>query len=188
MRFARRRFLAVLGAVAATGFAVAGWRRHSFGRWLLTAPLTGEAPGPLRASTAATLAAATRALLHERVEATHYVETFRWRAEHVRGARALYERFERAVDRAAARRGWDGFRAAPAAVRRAILATMLPARGWTRVRRALVARDEARWARHVVREIFRRFARTDAWVLSGYDAWPGMPRAIARLRPGGPVP
>jgi hypothetical protein len=72
-------------------------------------------------------------------------------------------------------------------VKRRILERMLPARGWTRIRRALLARDEARSARHVVREIFRRFARTDAWVLAGYDAWPGMPRAIARVRAGGPA-
>ena len=52
------------------------------------------------------------------------------------------------------------FRAASAGTRRDILGRMLPARGWTRVRRVLFARDEARYARHVVREIFRHFART----------------------------
>jgi hypothetical protein len=134
------------------------------------------------------LRAAALALLHDRIEPLHYVECFRWRAGHVPGARALYERFERAVDREARRLGHDGFRAAGADHRRRILARMLPARGWTRVRRGLFARDEARYARHVVREIFRRFARTDAWVLSGYDAWPGMPRAIGRMRAGGPQP
>jgi len=49
-----------------------------------------------------------------------------------------------------------------------------------RLRRIAFARDEARFARHVVREVFRRFARTDAWVLAGYDAWPGTPRGLAR--------
>lgn len=187
MRFARRRFLAALGvaAAAAAGF---GWsRREPLARWLLGVTLGGERPGPLRDATAATLRAATLALLHDRVEPSHYLEAFRWRAANVRGARALYERFEAAVDRAAARAGHDAFRFAPPEARRRILERMLPARGWTRVRRALVGRDESRWARHVVREIFRRFSRTDAWVLSGYDAWPGMPRAIARLRRGGPA-
>jgi hypothetical protein len=155
---------------------------------MLGISLSGERPGPLRDSTAATLRAGVLALLHESVEPLHYLDTFRWRAEHVPGARALYERFERSVDRTARRLGLESFRAADATTRRAMLEPLLPARGWTRVRRALFARDEARWSRHVVREIFRRFARTDAWVLSGYDAWPGMPRAIARLAPPGTGP
>jgi hypothetical protein len=187
MRLARRRFLAWLGATAVAGAGMSWWRREPVGRWLLSAPLTGERPGPLRDSTAATLRAATLALLYDRVEPLHYVECFRWRAEHVRGARALYERFEAAVDRAARSGGHTDFRAATPAARRRVLERMLPARGWMRVRRAVFARDEARYARHVVREVFRRFSRTDAWVLSGYDAWPGMPRAIARLRRGGPA-
>lgn len=188
MRFDRRRFLVWLGLAGAAGAGLAWWRRRPIGRWLIGVSLAGERPGPLPDSTAATLRAATLALLHDRVEPTHYLEFFRWRAAHLPGARALYERFEATADRAARRLGHADFRDAPADARRRILGAMRPARGWTRVRRVLFSRDEARYAHHVVREIFRRFARTDAWVLAGYDAWPGMPRAVARLHAGGPAP
>jgi hypothetical protein len=183
----RRRFLAWAG-LAATAGAVWSWaRRDALRPWLTAASLGGDSPGPLRASTAATLEAAALALLDERIEPTHYVECFRWRATHLRGARALYERFEARVDRAARGAGFLGFRSAPPAERRRVIQALMPVRGWRRVARMALARDDERIARHVVREIFRRFAHTDAWVLAGYDAWPGMPRAIARIAPRTPA-
>ncbi|MBI5711228.1 MAG: hypothetical protein HZC42_13150 [Candidatus Eisenbacteria bacterium] len=161
-------------------------RRGALARWLFSASLSPARPGPLRDSTADVLRAAVLALLEGRVEPAHYMEAFRWRAAHVPGARALYQRFEAAVDRAARRAGQPGFRGAPRPRQQRILRSMMPARGLTRIRRALMARDEARYARHIVREVFRKFAATDAWILAGYDAWPGLPRAIAHPGPGAP--
>ncbi len=181
----RRRFLALFG-LAAVAAATLWVRRGVVARWLFSAPLSPSRPGPLRDSTADVLRAAVLALLEGRVEPAHYMESFHWRAAHVPGARALYERFEATVDRAARRAGHPGFRSAPRQRQQQILRAMMPARGWTRVRRALVARDEARYARHIVREVFRKFAATDAWILAGYDAWPGLPRAIAHPGPGAP--
>lgn len=183
MSVTRRRFLAVTALAFGAGVA-ASWRaRHVFLPWLLSGALAPSPTGPLRESTRDVLRAAVLALLDDRVEPRHYVDTFCWRAEHVPGALALYERFERAVDRAAVRAGERGFRAASVAIRRRIVDGMRPAGGLTRARRILLDRDEARFARHIVREVFQRFAATDAWVLAGYDAWPGMPRAIARMAP-----
>jgi hypothetical protein len=178
----RRRFLVLVGLSAAGGALL--WRRDAVTRWLNAATLPHAPEGPLRDSTAEILRLTVTALLDTAVEPAHYVEVFRWRAAHVPGARAVYERFERDVDRASRRAGFAGFRSASPGRRQRILRAMLPARGWTRVRRALLARDEARYARHIVREVFHRFARTDAWILAGYDAWPGMPRAIAGLGTG----
>jgi hypothetical protein len=187
MNLTRRRFIAGLGVVAIAAAAGGLWmRRAALRRWLFAPPLAGARPGPLRDSTADVLAATVLALLDGRVEAAHYVDLFRWRAEHVSGARRLYERFESTVDHAAWRQGHAGFRAAPRAAQRAILGAMMPESGRRRVMRALIARDEERFARYVVREVFRRFAWTDAWIIAGYDAWPGMPRAIATLGRGGP--
>jgi hypothetical protein len=185
MSVTRRRFLAWSAVLVAACTAGAWLGRGRWASWLAASGPGGGAPGPLDDATADTLDATVRALLHDRVEPSHYREFFRWRAEHLPGARALYRRFAGAVDVRARRAGHRGFRSAPADARRAILTGLLPARGWTRVRRLLVARDDERFARQVVREIFRRFARTDAWVLAGYDAWPGMPRAIATLAPPG---
>jgi hypothetical protein len=184
MKISRRRFLGWIGVtIAAAAGASTLWGRD-LRRNLVSMPLPPAPPGPLRDSTADTLRAATLALLEDRVEPRRYVEYFRWRAARVPGARAVYERFEIAVNRAARREGHRGFRSAPRAEQERILRAMLPARGWVRVRRVLLARDEARFAQHVVQAIFSRFAKTDAWILAGYESWPGMPRAIASLRAG----
>ncbi len=183
----RRRFLGSMGALVVSGAALALWGRVPLRR-LLSTSLPPDPAVPLRASTAGVLRAAVLALLDERVEAGHYVELFRWRSLHVPGAGRLYRRFEAAVDRAARAGGAAGFRSATRAQQRRILDRLVPARRPGRLRRVLLERDRARFARHVVREIFRLFARTDAWVLAGYDAWPGVPRAIAHLGPGTPRP
>jgi len=184
MSTTRRRFLGWLGLAVAVGAVATVWRRDALRRWLLAVDPTPAPPGPLRDSTADTLRAAVLALLDERIEPDHYVDFFRWRAGRVSGARALYERFEVTVDRLARARGAGGFRGAERAEQRLILGDMLPVRGMKRVRRLLLDRDDERFARHIVREIFHRFARTDAWVIAGYDSWPGLPRAIARMGVG----
>jgi hypothetical protein len=187
MASSRRRFLAQIGlAAAAAGVGALFFAHGPARRWLLTVPLTPSGPGPLLDSTADTLRATTLALLDDRVEPRDYVEVFAWRAARLRGARGLYERFERVVDREARRRGHTAFRVAPRPLQQRILRGMIPARRWTRARRVFLARDEARFAEHIVGEVFARFARTDAWVLAGYEAWPGMPRAIASLGPMAP--
>lgn len=181
MPVTRRKFLSSLALALGAGVLVSWWRRDTFLPWLVSGALSPAPPGPLRDSTADVLRVAVLALLDERVEPRHYVECFRWRAEHVPGALALYERFELAVDRAARRAGERSFRRAARATQRRIVDAMRPAGGARRARRILLDRDEARFARHIVREVFQRFAATDAWVLAGYDAWPGMPRAVARM-------
>lgn len=188
MPITRRTFLArtalVAGAFAAWGLS--GERL----RWLVSGALAPAPVGPLRESAAEVLRLTVVALLDDRVETGHYVARFRWRAEHVSGARALYERFERAMDRAARAAGETSFRAARPETRRRLLEAVRLEGGATRVRRTLLDRDALRFARWVTRDVFECFAATDAWVLAGYDAWPGMPRAIARVakpaKPDGP--
>jgi len=180
MALTRRAMLAWLGAALTGGAAAVWWRRDWIVPWAVSAGLAPAPTGTLPDTTADVLRAAVTALLQGRVDPDPYVAFFHWRAEHVPGALALYRRFGVSVDRAARRSGAHGFRDAPAAVQRRILSGMGPAGGMRRLRRIAFARDEARFARHVVREVFRRFARTDAWVLAGYDAWPGTPRGLAR--------
>jgi len=182
----RRRFLAWMATAAVVAGAGVAWlKRDALRRTLLYAPLGDERPGPLRDSTAETLRATVYALLDDRVEPSHYVEFFRWRAGHLPGFRALYERFEARVDHEARRAGFAGFRSASPGARRAIVQQLMPASGRRRALRVLLARDDERFARHVVHEVFRCYSRTDAWTQAGYDAWPGTPRAIARMAPLG---
>ncbi len=181
----RRRVLGWL-AVALVALGVLGVRRRAaIVRGFLAADAGGEPPGRMSDTARDALAASVAALLYERVEPEHYLELFRWRAEHLPGMRALYERFAARVERDAHRAGHRSFAAAPGEVRRRLLARYRPTRGRERLRRGFLARDDERFGRHVVRPVFRLFARTDAWILHGYPAWPGMPRAIATLAPKG---
>lgn len=181
----RRRVLAALGMAAASG-TIAWWKRATLGPWLLAGALADEAPGPLPDSTAETLRAVVVALLDPRVQTAHYIEFFAWRARHVPGSRALDVRFERWLDAAARRAGATAFRHAPPELQKSVLRPLSSGGQGTRLRRVALARDEQRFARHVVRETFRIFARTDAWRLAGYAAWPGMPRGVLHLHPPTP--
>lgn len=179
----RRKFLGWMALALGVGAFAWAFRSAPVRRWLLAADLAPAPPGPLHDSTAATLRAAVFALLDPRVQPGHYVEFFRWRAQRLPGARALYERFEAAVDQAARAHGAHSFRTADRATQKRILEPMRQPRGIQRISRWVLERDDARFSRHIVREIFRRFARTDAWVISGYDAWPGIPRGVLTRTP-----
>jgi hypothetical protein len=183
----RRRFLFWVAATVLAGTGLAFYRRTAILRWFVATPLGHESTGRIGDAATATLAATVVALLDERVERTHYAEFFRWRAANVTGMRALYEHFAVRLDAGARQHGASSFVAAPREVQRHILAGFRLARGKERAVRSVFARDDQRFARYVVRDVFRVFSRTDAWVLCGYAAWPGMPRAIASLRRDGSV-
>src|SRR5262249_62395582 len=48
--------------------------------------------------------------------------------------------------------------------------------------RRLRGYDWQLYERHILREVLELFAATDAWLLLGYDAWPGTPRGLDRYR------
>ncbi|MBI5709153.1 MAG: hypothetical protein HZC42_02465 [Candidatus Eisenbacteria bacterium] len=183
MQLPRRRFLALIGvAVVASAAAMVVRRRRALRRWLRPARSAPFPPGDLDPPTVRTLMAAVHALLGERIESDHYEDFFRWRAAHVSGCRSLYAGFAASLDRAARVSGQRGFAGSPPALQRRILHPMLPVRGWARVWRRVTEPERTRLARLVVRDIFHLFARTDAWVLTGYDAWPGHPRGLEAYR------
>ena len=179
--------LAWLAGAVIVGAGVALTRRTAILRWFVSAPLGDERPGRVGDAASATLDATVLALLDARVERTHYADFFRWRAANVPGMRALFERYAVRLDADAHRHGARSFVAAPRETQRGILTRYRRARGSERVVRSVFARDEQRFARYIVRETYRIFSRTDAWVLSGYSGWPGMPRAIASLRRDGSI-
>ena len=177
MAMTRRRFLVGLALVVALAGAGVAWQRRArIARALVRLPLPPAPPGPLDQATQATLRAMTLTLLGERIELELYENLFGWRAEHQSGYRALYARFAAMLDRDARAAGAPDFARAPLPVRRGILAGFRPARGWRKAERLLLERDRARVTSHIVRDVMELFARTDAWILSGYDSWPGQPR------------
>lgn len=189
MQIPRRRFLAIIGvaAVASAAAMLLGGRR-ALRHWLRPVSPAPLAPGDLEAPTVRTLMAAVHALLGEGIEPDHYEDFLRWRAAHVPGCRGLYAGFAATLDHATRQAGLRGFADAPPALQQRILRPMLPARGWARVWQRVAGPERARYARLVVRDIFHLFARTDAWVLTGFDAWPGQPRGLETYRQApGPV-
>jgi hypothetical protein len=183
----RRRLLGIGLAVSATAATAGAWRVFELVRRLPQEPVLGDAPtGRLSPSTTGTLVAAAQAVTGYPIEPVHYEEYYRWRAQHVRGYRALYERFAQIVDRDARRAAGRPFAACPAVVRSRILSRA------PRSRHPLTLRDQLRVAvldydwpafdRFVLGETLALFARTDAWVSLGYEGWPGIPRGLERYR------
>ncbi len=178
----RRRFIATATLVG-LGLAAGaiGWRRKQLIEWLARPAVPSAPPGELSAHAADTLLAAARALLDERITAESYTDYFRWRAAHVPGYRALYEAFTADVDRAARAGGARDFAGAEHAHAAAILARLSPRQSWQRMSEGVLRRGELRYSQQIVREIFRIFSRTDAYLRAGYDTWPGVPGGFELL-------
>jgi hypothetical protein len=187
-RLSRRNFLGALlslvGLSLGGAIAVRNWRgtlKSRFQRFR-TDPALGDAvQGPVPEAVVRALVAATQGLVDTEIETTHYAAFFRWRAEMLRGYRALYERFVAQLDRAARETGALDFSSCETARRRAILQRIDVAGPAGRVSRlhALVFRRESlRFKKYILDEVLELFSRTDGWVLLGYESWPGTPRGL----------
>jgi hypothetical protein len=180
-RVTRRRFLVALGVVA--GFLGSGWawdRRRDLEHWAVGTPLEKTPTGALDERTMRSLLSVTTALLDDRIGLDHYRDFFDWRARNLPGHRTLYVSFADYLDREARRAGVSGFVGASRERKREILAPMRPLHGLKQMSRVMLAPMRARYANHIVREVLRVFAGTDAWILSGYDTWPGQARGLEK--------
>ena len=190
----RRRFLR-LSLVVAGGAVTALMAAQSAKDWLLTpfrmlyyrwlSPGLEDAPtGPLSARALNSLLVATRALAGVSVQIAHYEDLFRWRAENLRGYKALYEQFAIALDRRARRSAGCDFVDCSREMQQKILEKVPQVRSantrWDRVRVSVLERDWLLFDRSIVRDILLLFFRTDAWTSLGYEAWPGTPRGLDR--------
>ena len=181
-RLSRRGFLTVVSLVA--GVSAAGAvQRWGIGQlasfWsrfygALTDPDLQNAPAGLLAEGAIrALLATTETLVGTEVEVSHYEAFFRWRSENLTGYRSLYERFAIVVDRAAKDARKSDFASSDIEVRREILQRMT-ANPYGRV----FERDGLRFEKYIFQQIRALFSRTDAWILLGYESWPGTPRGL----------
>jgi hypothetical protein len=178
----RRRFLTIASLVAGVSAAgaVQRWGIGQFSSFwsriygALTKPgLKDATQGPLGEGTARALLATTKALVDTEVETSHYEAFFRWRSENLSGYRDLYERFAVVVDRAAKEARKPDFASCDMAVRREILQRMTP-----RTYALVFERDGLRFETYIFQQILALFSRTDAWILLGYESWPGTPRGL----------
>jgi len=185
-RLSRRTLLgAVAGTCAAAALGIWRWLDEPGGpAW--TPTLEATTPGPVTDATLSTLVAAARAVIGRPIEPAHYAEYFRWRAEHLPGYRTLYGRFAARVDRGARRTAGCAFAGCSAAAQTRVLRPASRARAPRSVLDAVwMAAGGRVWTaydRFILDEALALFAGTDAWVLTGYEGWPGTPRGLDRYR------
>jgi hypothetical protein len=185
MSLTRRGLFRVLAAAAGAGGAVYVARPGPVRSWVhrLVVPSLADAPvGPINPQALNALLAAAETLIEYPIDTARYADFFRWRAEHLRGHRALYERFAATVNHAAAQARGCEFAACEPAARRKILAARFEVRAARgRVARLRVSVREHDWPlfdAYIVRPTTLLFASTDAWRVAGYGAWPGTPRGL----------
>jgi len=199
----RRRFLTILGSTATiTIVGAIAWRQH-WHRGAVTQvhahymalknskeTLIDAPTGSLTAQTLSVLLATTEALLHDTPpkEMSHYEDFFRWHAEHLSGYKRLYEQFAATVDQIARKSSNITFADNDIVTRKKILAMVAPASSDSLLGKlgkfqiVLFGKEQLLFYNHIVHEIFRLFARTDALILVGYEAWPGQPRGLDNYR------
>lgn len=186
MPISRRRFLKFLAVGAASttlGYILVRHSRPTLKRQLTDPGLPEDTlTGLLDTQTLQVLMATTEALINIRIETTHYENFFRWRSENVRGYKTLYEQFALTVRTIAG----CNFAECDIATRRRILERAFQVRNltsrWDTVRTGILERDWLRFDKYIVHEIFALFVRTDAWIVLGYESWPGTPRGLATYR------
>lgn len=179
-RIQRRALLLGALGVAATAALGVWYRRRR--RAHVAPPLDPSATGPIDDGTSDLLLATTTALVDGDVEPEHYADYFRFHAQNVPGYRDLYERFAARVAEAARRAGVADFAAARADVRRTIVVDgCLPeSEGTATLPGGPDEEERDRYRQYVVAEILDLFSATDAWILLGYEDWPGNARGLDR--------
>lgn len=145
--------------------------------------------GELAPKELAALEASARALLGEGIDENRYRDFFIWKAANAGGYLALYKRFVQAIDEEARSYGGQEFTAAGVFIQKRALSKATEVRRLINeddkaagLRFALLDRDWLTFERYIVRELLTLFARTDAWLISGYGPHPGVPRGLEAYR------
>jgi hypothetical protein len=189
----RRRFLGL--SALAGGVVTALMTAESPRAWLLApfrelyhellSPTLEDAPtGTLSVKALNVLLETTRALAGVPIQIAHYEDFFRWRAENLRGYKAIYEQFAAILDRRARRSGGCDFVKCNRQMQQKMLQELPQLRDantkWHKVRVAVLERESLRFDQYIVHDILLIFLRTSAWTLLGYEGWPGTPRGLDR--------
>ena len=150
--------------------------------WLTEPTLAAAPTGRLHEAVLHTLLATVRAVIDQPVATEHYAAYFTWYAENRPGYKTLYEAFFQTVNRAARAVSGCGFDDCHLATQRQLLERAFTVRAETgrvaRLRIGVLNRQWLRYDRFIVQEILVLFARTDALLVLGYEAWPGTPRGL----------
>lgn len=196
MSVSRRKFLKLLAAAVAGGTGGYGTIQYlgsrfpdrvwALNNWLTSPALEDDPTGPVDNRVVQTLLAAVQALVDAPPDTSHYQDFFRWRSQNLPGYKRLYEQFTTTANEAARNSAGCDFADCQPAKRYEILKKAFQVRAATgrleRIRAGIFDRDWVLFDRYIVREIFSLFARTNALVLLGYEAWPGTPRGLDGYR------
>ena len=191
-RLLTRRSLLKLGFGALGALTVAGgavrwffWRPLKNAYMAVAYPaLAPEIRGRLDAVTIRALDATAEALLGFPAP-PRYRRYFEWHATHVAGYRAIYRSFaDYLANRARTDHGM-AFSDCSRGQKRAILSAVLDARAdhklgtdLGRIWRGVARKDLVQYDAYILREILDLYAKTDAWLAIGYDAFPGKPAGL----------
>jgi hypothetical protein len=195
MKLSRRQFIGFALAAAGAGTAANDLLAladqvtspdHSSLRHL------NQQPGPLDDDVTATLMAMVDAFVEDNGDIGHYRAYFTWRAENRRAYRSAYQLCSAGLNGAARRLTGLPYVECDRAIRREILQhglDMPTDRSFLfdpRVRVgdwAAMTTEDRLWLqinRYVTSEMIDVFFRTNAWIMLGYEGWPGQPRGLER--------
>ncbi len=205
MTMSRRRFLmlALAGGAGLVGCRPFGDASTAESATLMATPEITTAPtmadyfdeatGDPDAATLTALMALVDAYVGDHGATGHYRTYFVWRAQNLPGYQGVYTRFAAALNAAAQELAGVDYAEADAATRQGILHHTLelptPESGLFNTLYTLPAPeapftlDQQIWWRfhdRVLGEIVHVFLNTNAWVMLGYDGWPGQPRGLER--------
>lgn len=151
-------------------------------------PLPTAPSGPLSAETTVALRALVEAIfIAYPVDIDRYQRYYEFHAEKIAGYRQIYMQFTAELDRSARwvyRRSFADCSASdrrqllkpwwnvPQSRQEEIISAVLQGTTWMQI------------SQYVLQETLRLFMNTDAWIIIGYDGWPGMARGLqAYLQP-----
>lgn len=188
MRVTRRNLIKILAVTiggAAIGFTILKWQKKVIKRWLM--PNLKDGPtDTLEDGILQILLTATETIADVPIDTLHYENLFRWRSENLRGYNNLYNKFARALNSSAKRLTGKDFIGADRETQLRILDKTYQIRMSTGklnlVRYGIFERDWILFDRYIIRDILRLFIRTDAWIMLGYESWPGKVRGLRRYR------
>jgi len=186
MRLSRREFLVALAGATAAAAGLGLPVVYQYVNQTRQLSLPDVPPGRLDTASLRTLRAATEAIfIAYPVDLDRYTAFFTFHAENIAGYAAIYTGFTQELDRSARWSYRRSFANCSIADRRGVLAAWFDIPE-TREERLLASATRGitwmRFSQYVVTEILTLFMNTDAWIMVGYEAWPGMPRGLDTYR------
>jgi len=148
-------------------------------------------PGPLQDGTRDSLIAVIESLFPYPVETSHYAASFDWRAENEPGRKAYYERFATQLNRTARKQGASSFIDAASETRKRVLDEVFmpsvshpPADVSIQSTSTFISSlsdddlNKALFTTLILQPAFNIFMDTDAFIVLGFEKWPGRPGGL----------